>query len=62
MYGVLLGQMSEASQIRISEMPSGKRAIEKCDPLGVLSCVISTHMNNKRYVETFNMTIVIKRL
>ena len=41
-------------------MPSGKRAIEKCDPLGVLSSVVSTHMNNRRYGETSNMTIAIK--
>ena len=60
LYGVLLGQMSEASQIRIGEMPAGKRAIEECDPLGVLSGVVFTHMNNKRYGETFNMTIAIR--
>ena len=60
LYGVLLGQMSETSQIRISEMPSGKLSIEEYDPLGVLSCVISTHINNKRYGDTFNMTIAIR--
>ena len=60
LYGVLLGQMSETSQIRTSEMPSGKRAIEECDPLGVLSYVVSTHMNNKRHGETFNIIIAIR--
>lgn len=58
LYGVLLGQMSEASQIRISEMPSGKRAIEECASLGVLSCVVSTHMNNKRDGEKCRQRIV----
>ena len=52
--------MSETSQIRTSEMPSGKRAIEECDPLGVLSYVVSTHMNNKRHGETFNIIIAIR--
>ena len=68
LYGVLLGQMSEASQTRVNEMPVGKRAMEACDPLSLLACVVATHMSNKRYgelttllqqLETF---ITIKRL
>ena len=52
LYSVLLGQMSEASQTRVNEMPAGKRAMEECDPLGLLTCVVATHMSNKRYGET----------
>ena len=59
LYGVLLGQMSEGSRIRIREMPAGERAIEECDPLGLLTCVIATHMNNKRYGETYNITTAV---
>ena len=42
LYGVLLGQMSEASQTRVNKMSAGKRAIEECDPLGLLICVVAT--------------------
>ena len=37
-----------------------QQAIGECDPLGVSSCVVSTHMNNKRYGETFYTTIAIR--
>ena len=60
LYGVILGQMSEASITRVNEMPAGKRAIEDCDPLEVLTCVVATHMNNKRYGDVYNMTTAIR--
>ena len=60
LYGVLLGQMSEASQTRVNEMPAGKRAMEECDPLGLLTCVVATHMNNKRYGETYNNITAVR--
>ena len=60
LYGVLLGQMSEASQTRVKEMPAGKRAMEECDPLGLLTCVVATHMNNKRYGETYNIITAVR--
>ena len=47
--------MSEASQTRVKEMPTGKRAMEECDPLGLLTCVVATHTSNKRYEETYNI-------
>jgi hypothetical protein len=52
--------MSEASITRVNEMPAGKRAIEDCDPLEVLTCVVATHMNNKRYGDVYNMTTAIR--
>ena len=48
LYGVLLGQMSEASQTRVKEMPAGKRAMEECDPLGLLTCVVATHIKQQK--------------
>ena len=60
LYGDLLGKMSEGSKIRIKEMPAGERAMEECDPLGLLTCVVATHMNNKRYGETYNITTAVK--
>ena len=30
LYGVILGQMSDASITRVNEMPAGKRVIEDC--------------------------------
>ena len=61
LYGVLLGQMSEASQTRVNEMPAGKRAMEECDPLGLLTCVVATHMSNKRYGETYNIITAVRK-
>ena len=52
--------MSEASQTRVNEMPAGKRAMEECDPLGLLTCVVATHMSNKRYGETYNIITAIR--
>ena len=60
LYGVLLGQLSEASQTRVNEMPAGKRAMEECGPLGLLTCVVATHMNNKRYGETYNIITAVR--
>ena len=60
LYCVLLGQMSEASQTRVNEMPAGKRAMEECDPLGLLTCVVATHMSNKRYGETYNIITAVR--
>jgi hypothetical protein len=60
LFGVILGQMSESSKVKIIEMPAGERAMEECDPLGLLTCVVATHMNNKRYGDTFNMTVAIR--
>ena len=34
-------------------MPAGKRAMEECDSLGLLTCVVATYMSNKRYGETY---------
>lgn len=59
-YGVLMEQMSNASKARIKEMPRGEIAINECDPLGVLTCVIATHMNNKRYGDMFNKLTAIE--
>ena len=61
LYGVLLGQMSEASQTRVNKMSAGKRAIEECDPLGLLICVVATKGMEKRttllqQLETFIIT------
>ena len=53
-YGVLL---SEASQTRVNKMPSGKRAMEECDPLGL---VVATHMSNKRYGKTYNTITAVR--
>ena len=60
LYGDLLGQMSEGSRIRIKEMPAGEKALEECDPLGLLTCVVATHMSNKRYGETYNITTAVR--
>ena len=60
LYGVLMGQMSTASKVRVKEMTSGEKAINECDPLGVLTCVIATHMNNKRYGDMFNKLTAIE--
>lgn len=54
LHGDLLSQMSEGSKNRVDEMPEGKEAILNCNPLGVLQCVMATHMSNKRYGETYN--------
>ena len=45
LYGVILGQMSDALITRVNEMHAGKRAIEYCDPLpgGVDMCDCNTH-------------------
>ena len=55
LFGVLLGQMSEGSKNRIKESPQGVMALEEPDPLALLSLVIATHMNNKRYGEGYNI-------
>lgn len=52
--------MSEGSQVRVKEMPAGERAMEECDPLGLLTCVVAIHMSDKRYGETYNMTTAIR--
>lgn len=55
LYGDILGQMSIGSQVRVKEMPEGQRALDECDPLGLLTCVLATHMNNQRYGESYNL-------
>ena len=57
LYGVLLGQMSEASMERIRNTPGGQKAVMDQDPLELLSYVIATHMNNKRYGDIYNITL-----
>ena len=41
-------------------MPAGKRAMEECDPLGLLTCVVATHMSNKRYGETYSIITAVR--
>ena len=41
-------------------MPAGKRAREECDPLGLLTCLVATHMRNKRYGETYNTITAVR--
>ena len=41
-------------------MPAGKRAMEDCDLLGLLTCVVATHMSNKRYGETYNIITAVR--
>ena len=60
LYGVLLGQMSEASETRVNKMSAGKRAMEECDPLSLLTCAVATHMSNKRYGETYNIITAVR--
>ena len=57
LYGVLLGQMSDASKEKIRDTPGGQKAMMDKDPLELLSYVIATHMNNKRYGDIYNTTI-----
>jgi hypothetical protein len=54
-FGLLLGQMSSESKSRIKEAPQGPRALADRDPLDLLSLVVATHMNNKRYGEGVNI-------
>ena len=52
--------MSEASQTRVNKTPAGKRAMEECDPLGLLTCVVATYLSDKRYGETYNTITAVR--
>jgi Zinc knuckle len=54
-FGLFLGQMSEGSRNRIKESPLGPKALADRDPLNLLSVVVTTHMNNKRYGDNYNI-------
>ena len=45
---IMIGQMSESSKNRVSEVIDGAVAMESQDPRGLLSATIVTHMHDSR--------------
>ena len=47
-YAIMIGQMSESSKNRVSEISEGAVAMESEDPKGLLAAIIVTHMHDSR--------------
>ena len=47
-YAIMIGQMSESSKNRVSEISEGAVAMESEDPKGFLAAIIVTHMHDSR--------------
>jgi hypothetical protein len=47
-FGVMMGQISEASKSTIRETPAGLAAIESSDPLLLLRAIILTHLSDPK--------------
>jgi hypothetical protein len=49
-YGLMLGQISQASKDRIKETEAGEEAVGTQDPRTLLSAILSTHVTDNQFV------------
>ena len=61
LYGAMLGQMSESSKTRVSEVQAGVEAANECEPRKLMQAILATHIGDSTLGVAHQMFMITQR-